>query len=134
VIGAIEIAKFLGISDLLIGLTVVAVGTSLPELAASIMAARRNEHEIAIGNIIGSNLFNTMAVVGVAGLIRPISIDPGFLSRDLPMAMGLTFFLFVIGFGFRGKPGIINRFEGMVLLLSYVFYVGWLIASQGKPV
>lgn len=133
VTGAIEIAKFFGISDLLIGLTIVAVGTSLPEMAASIMAARRNEDDIAIGNIIGSNLFNTMSVVGVAGLIHPMSIDPVFLSRDLPMVTGLTFSLFVIGYGFRGRPGIINRFEGLALLLSYVLYVG-LIVLQSQTI
>ncbi len=134
VTGSVEIAKFFGVSDLMIGLTIVAVGTSLPELAASIMAARRNEHDIAIGNIIGSNLFNTMAVVGIAGLIHPMSIDPRFLSRDLPVVAGLTFSLFVIGYGFRGQPGIINRFEGFALLLSYILYIGWLIASQTNAI
>ncbi|WP_321416560.1 hypothetical protein [uncultured Desulfobacter sp.] len=118
----------------MIGLTIVAVGTSLPELASSIMAVRRNEHDIAIGNIIGSNLFNTMAVVGIAGLIHPMSIEPQLLSRDLPVVTGLTFSLFVIGYGFRGSPGIINRFEGLALLLSYVLYVGWLIVSQTDTV
>jgi len=134
VTGSVGIAKFFGISDLMIGLTIVAVGTSLPELASSIAAVRRNEHDIAIGNIIGSNLFNTMAVVGIAGLIHPMSINPQLLSRDLPVMAGLTFSLFVIGYGFRGRPGIINRFEGFALLLSYVLYIGWLIVSQTKTV
>ncbi|WP_300462332.1 calcium/sodium antiporter [Desulfobacula sp.] len=134
VTGSVEIAKFFGISDLMIGLTIVAVGTSLPELASSIMAARRNEHDIAIGNIIGSNLFNTMSVVGIAGLIHPMSIDPVFLSRDLPVMTGLTVSLFVIGYGFKGRLGRINRFEGLALLLSYFFYMGWLIVSQSTTV
>ncbi|MFH2059431.1 MAG: calcium/sodium antiporter [Pseudomonadota bacterium] len=134
VTGSVGIARLFGISDLMIGLTIVAVGTSLPELAASIMAARRNEHDIAIGNIIGSNLFNTMAVVGIAGLIQPMSINPQFLSRDLPVVAGLTFCLFIFGYGFRGRPGIINRFEGLALLLSYIFYIGWLIVSQTNTV
>jgi len=128
--GSIEIARFFGISDLMIGLTIVAIGTSLPELASSIMAARKNEHEIALGNIIGSNLFNTLAVVGIAGIIQPMKVDPGVLSRDLPMMTGLTGSLFIIGYGFKGRPGRINRFEGMALLLSYVLYMGWLFASQ----
>ena len=99
--GSVGIARLFGISDLMIGLTIVAVGTSLPELASSIMAMRRNEHDIAIGNIIGSNLFNTLGVVGIAGLIKPMSIDSKFLSRDLPVVAGLTFFLFVFGYGFK---------------------------------
>ena len=71
--GAVEIARSFGVSDLLIGLTIVAVGTSLPELASSVVAARKNEHDIALGNIIGSNLFNTLAVVGMAGSISPMA-------------------------------------------------------------
>jgi len=132
--GSIEIARFFGISDLMIGLTIVAIGTSLPERASSIMAARKNEHEIALGNIIGSNLFNTMAVVGIAGIIQPMKVDPGILSRDMPMMTGLTVSLFIICYGFKGRPGRINRFEGLALVLSYVLYMGWLFASQGHGV
>ncbi len=132
--GSVEIAKFFRISDLMIGLTIVAVGTSLPELASTIMAARKNEHDIAIGNIIGSNLFNTMAVIGVAGLIKPMTVDPQLLKRDLPVMAGLTFSLFVLGYGFKGRPGRINRFEGLILLLSYILYVGWLIVSQRRTI
>lgn len=130
--GAIKVATLFGVSDLMIGLTIVAVGTSLPELASSIMAARKNEHDIAIGNIIGSNLFNTMAVTGIAGLILPIPVDPTVLSRDIPVMTGVTFSLFILGYGFGGKPGSINRFEGLLLLLSYILYVGWLVFSQGN--
>ncbi len=74
--GAVEIAQAFGVSDLIIGLTVVAVGTSLPELASSIIAARKGENDIALGNIIGSNLFNTLAVVGIAGMIHPMAVEP----------------------------------------------------------
>jgi cation:H+ antiporter len=126
--GAVEIAQGFGISDLIIGLTVVALGTSLPELASSLVAAHRKEHDIAVGNVIGSNLFNTLAVVGIAGVIDPIIISPEILSRDFLFMAVLTFSLFAIGYGFRG-PGRINRYEGAVLLASYVGYVVFLIVS-----
>jgi len=126
--GAVEIAQGFGISDLIIGLTVVALGTSLPELASSLVAIHRKEHDIAIGNVIGSNLFNTLAVVGVAGVINPITISSEILYRDFLVMTVLTFSLFVIGYGFRG-PGRINRYEGAVLLASYVGYVVFLIVS-----
>ncbi len=126
--GAVEIAHGFAVSDLIIGLTIIAVGTSLPELASSIIAIRRGEHDLALGNIIGSNLFNTLAVVGVAGLIHPISAGREVFSRDVLVMTTLTVSLFVIGYGFRGR-GRINRVEGAVLLASYVGYVGYLIRS-----
>ncbi len=126
--GAVEIAHGFGISDLIIGLTVVALGTSLPELASSLVAIHRKEHDIAIGNVIGSNLFNTLAVVGVAGVINPITISSEILYRDFLFMTVLTFSLFVIGYGFRG-PGRINKFEGAILMASYAGYMVWLIAS-----
>jgi cation:H+ antiporter len=126
--GAVEIAHGLGISDLVIGLTVVALGTSLPELASSLVAVHRKEHDIALGNVIGSNLFNTLAVVGIAGVISPITISPEILSRDFLFMSILTFSLFIIGYGFRG-PGRINRYEGAILLISYAGYMALLIAS-----
>jgi cation:H+ antiporter len=126
--GAVEIARGLDISDLVIGLTIVALGTSLPELASSLIAIRRKEHDIAVGNVIGSNLFNTLAVVGIAGVINPIKISPDILSRDFLFMIVLTFSLFAIGYGFRG-PGRINRYEGAVLTASYIGYVVLLIVS-----
>lgn len=126
--GAVSIAQGLGVSDLIIGLTIVAVGTSLPEFASSIIAARKGEHDIAIGNIIGSNLFNTLAVVGIAGLIGPLSVGPEVFSRDIMVMAGLTLLLFVFGYGFRG-PGRINRFEGGALLAAYIAYTGYLIST-----
>ncbi len=126
--GAVEIATAMGVSDLIIGLTVVAVGTSLPELASSIIAARKGEHDIAIGNVIGSNLFNTLAVVGIAGLIHPMEVVQEVFSRDILTMGALTLSLFVVGFGFRG-PGRINRFEGGVLFLAYLGYTTWLVAG-----
>lgn len=126
---AVTIAHSLGISDLIIGLTIVAVGTSLPELASSIMAARKGEHDIALGNVLGSNLFNTLAVVGLAGTIKPLGAETAVLNRDFPVMGGLTVLLFVIGYGFRGRPGRVNRFEGASLVLLYVLYTAWLVLS-----
>lgn len=127
---AVEIAQGLGISDLIIGLSIVAVGTSLPELASSIVAARKGQHDIALGNILGSNLFNTLAVVGLAGMISPLAVPPDVLQRDIPVMAGLTLSLFVLGYGFRGPGrGRINRVEGGLLLLAFVAYTGHLIVS-----
>ncbi len=126
--GAVELAHAFGVSDLIIGLTIVAIGTSLPELASSLMAARKGEHDIALGNIIGSNLFNTLAVVGLAGAIHPIKVAPEVLHRDWLIMTILTLSLFFIGYGFRG-PGRINRWEASVLLLVYISYSGWLLKT-----
>jgi cation:H+ antiporter len=126
--GAAEIAHGFGVSDLVIGLTIVALGTSLPELASSVAATRKGEHDIAIGNVLGSNLFNTLAVVGIAGVIHPITVAPEVLSRDIPVMGALTLSLFVIGYGFR-KPGCINRLEGAALLTCYIGYNAFLAVS-----
>lgn len=126
VFGAVGIATALGVSDIIVGLTVVAVGTSLPELASSIIAARKGESDIALGNVLGSNLFNTLAVVGIAGIVNPMSIDKEIYYRDLATMTVLTLSLFVFGYGFR-KQGRINRFEGGILLTSYLAYTTYLI-------
>lgn len=126
--GAVEIAHGFGVSDLIIGLTVVALGTSLPELASSVVATRKGEHDIALGNVLGSNLFNTLAVVGIAGVIHPIPLEPVVFSRDMLVMAGLTVSLFFISYGFRG-PGRINRFEGAGLLACYVGYTAYLAAG-----
>ena len=126
--GAVEIAHGFGVSDLIIGLTIVAVGTSLPELASSIIATRKGEHDIALGNILGSNLFNTLAVVGIAGAIHPMAVGPEVFSRDILVMAVLTLSLFVFGYGFRG-PGHINRIEGAVLLVCYLGYTAYLITT-----
>ena len=127
--GAVEIARGFGVSDLIVGLTIVAAGTSLPELASSIIAARKKEHDIALGNVLGSNLFNSLAVVGIAGTIHPMTVGPEVLSRDILVMGLLTVSLFVIGYGFRGRPGRINRLEGAVLLACYMGYTGYLIST-----
>ncbi|MBM7334565.1 MAG: calcium/sodium antiporter [Alcanivorax sp.] len=126
--GAVTIATSLGVSDLIIGLTVVAVGTSLPELASSLAAIRKNEHDLALGNVLGSNLFNTLAVVGIAGAITPVPTEPALLYRDWVVMAVLTLALFVFGYGFRGAgSGRINRLEGGVLVAAYLGYTGYLI-------
>jgi len=119
--GAINIATTFGVSDLIIGLTIVAIGTSLPELAASIMSARKGEHDIALGNVIGSNMFNTLGVLGVTGLIQPMELASGVLTRDLPLMVGLTIMMFIMAFGRRGA-GQITRFEGSILLGIFAAY------------
>lgn len=130
--GAVEIAQLFGVSDMIIGLTIVAIGTSLPELASSVAAARKGEHDIALGNVLGSNLFNTLAVVGIAGTIHPFAVAPETLSRDMVVMGALTVSLFLTGYGFRGRQGRINRFEGAALLLVYVGYTAWLIGTVWK--
>ena len=127
--GAVSIAEIMGISDLIIGLTIVALGTSLPELAASIAAARKGEHDIAIGNVIGSNIFNILAVTGIAGMIAPaVNLSPDLLSRDWLAMLSLSIFLLIFAYGHRGI-GRVNRAEGIGLLLIFIAYNAWLFFS-----
>jgi len=119
--GAVNIATSFGVSELVIGLTVVAIGTSLPELAATAMSALKNEHDIAIGNIVGSNLFNILAVFGLPGLLAPGPLDADVLRRDFPVVFGLTIALVVMAYGFK-KEGHINRIEAGILVLSFFAY------------
>lgn len=125
--GAVTIAQALGVSDLIIGLTIVALGTSLPELASSVVAARRGEHDLAIGNLVGSNMFNLLAVVGIAGVIEPMhAIAAEVLYRDWSTMLGMTVALFVMSYGF-GREGRINRLEGLLLLTAYLAYTAFLV-------
>ena len=121
--GAVELATYLGLSELIIGLTVVAVGTSLPELVASLAAARKGEHNLALGNIIGSNIFNTLGVVGVAALIAPIQADPIILSRDVWTMTLLTILLVGLSTAAFISNRQLGRISGAVLLLSFVGYL-----------
>lgn len=125
--GAVEIANGLGVSDVIIGLTIVAIGTSLPELASSLVASKKGENDIALGNVIGSNLFNTLAVTGIAGVIHPLGIDQSVLHRDMLIMGILTLSLFFFGFGMRGKGGRINRWEGGALFIFYLLYTSYLV-------
>lgn len=120
--GSVNIAQALGVSDLIIGLTIVAIGTSLPELAASVMSALKGEPDIALGNVIGSNMFNLLAVLGLPGLIAPHVLDPAVLSRDFPIMIGFSIALFAMPYGFK-KSGKINRYEGALLLTGYIAYM-----------
>jgi cation:H+ antiporter len=125
--GAVFIAQSLGISDLIIGLTVVAIGTSLPELASALAAVKKNEHDLILGNIIGSGIFNTLAVVGLAATIQPLAVEPDVLYRDWTLMAALTFGLMLMGFGLTGKPRVISRLDGLILSLVYVVYAALLV-------
>ncbi|MDX2493721.1 MAG: calcium/sodium antiporter [Desulfuromusa sp.] len=126
--GAVEIARGFGVSDLIIGLTVVAIGTSLPELASTLAAIRKGEHDLAIGNVIGSNFFNTLAVVGIAGVIHPLEISPEVLYRDSLLMGLLTLALFLVRVGDGGQRQL-SRVEGVLLLTIYLGYSGYLISK-----
>ncbi len=124
---AVKIMTILGVSEKFIGLTIVAFGTSLPELATSVVAALRGEMDISIGNLVGSNVFNIMTVLGVASMVRPISIPGGFFESGLwidYLVMMLTSFLPWL---MMRKDFTVNRRDGIVLLTCYVVYLGYLI-------
>lgn len=124
--GAVEIAQAFGVSDLIIGLTVVAIGTSLPEFASSISALRRKEHDMVVGNVVGSNLFNSLAVVGLAGVIMPIEAGREVLVRDWSLMTGMTVLMMLFAFSWRGRPRRINRFEGGALFALMIGYTGYM--------
>lgn len=127
--GAIELATAFGVSELIIGLTIVAIGTSLPELVSSVSAARKGEHDMALGNIVGSNIFNTLGVVGVAAIITPITANPIILSRDV-LVMGLITLVLVAlcVFAFMTKRQF-GRTSGTTLVLLFVGYTIWLMQT-----
>ncbi len=123
--GAIEIARFIGVSEVVIGVTLVALATSLPELAVSLVSAIRGEYGLAIGNIVGSNIFNLLAVIGVAAVIQPAVLPPTVLSLHIFVMVAFTLVLFAMTYEYDGR-GVISRFEGFALVaafLSYVIYV-----------
>ncbi|MBT8136894.1 MAG: calcium/sodium antiporter [Gammaproteobacteria bacterium] len=127
---ATNVATELGVSDLVIGLTIVAIGTSLPELAASITAAVKDEHDLAIGNVIGSNMYNLLAVLGFAAAIAPTDLERAVLTRDFLVLIGLTIALFAMAYNVGGDEGNIKRSEGAALLLAYTGYMGFLLVDQ----
>ena len=122
--GATDLARLLGVSELIIGLTIIAIGTSLPELATTLTAAKKQEHSMAIGNILGSNMFNLLAVLAMPGLILPSQIDLMVLYRDIPI-MTILFILLFIAIKF-GQSGYISRQTGGILLLTYLAYSSYL--------
>lgn len=128
--GAITVARALEVSEAVIGLTIVALGTSLPELAAAVTSALRREDDLAIGNIIGSNMFNILGVLGIAATIKPVAVDPIMLRQDFPVMFVFTVLLFFMAYGFRG-PGRIRRRSGALLLTMYIAYqiLVWVTAT-----
>lgn len=118
---AVVIARHFGMSDLVIGLTIIAIGTSLPELAASIAGVLKNEDDLAMGNIIGSNIFNILAVLAMPGLIAPGAIDPGAIDRDMYVMLGATVLLVAFSFNIGGNRSI-NRWQGSFLLVGFLAY------------
>jgi cation:H+ antiporter len=121
--GAVGIAEAYGVSDLVIGLTIVAIGTSLPELAATVAAARKGEHDIAVGAVVGSNLFNILAVLGIAGVIGPGGFDEAVITRDFPLMIGLAVALYFMARGLKKSgAGHINRIQGGLLLIVFIGY------------
>ncbi|MFL1467878.1 calcium/sodium antiporter [Marinobacter sp. HN1S83] len=127
--GAVTIAQALGVSDLIIGLTIVAIGTSLPELASALAAVKKNEHDLILGNIVGSGIFNTLAVVGLAAVIEPLAVDPEVLYRDWTLMAALTFGLLLMAVGLTGKRKLVSRLDGALLLVVYVSYTGYLAST-----
>lgn len=128
--GAVNVAQAFGVSDLVIGLTIIAIGTSLPEVAVSVTGSLKGEDDIAIGNVIGSNLFNLLAVLGVSGSIKSATFTEQVIYRDYATMLVLTAAFFLMAYGFRGRKGRINRFEASLLLAAYLGYMGWLYLSE----
>lgn len=121
--GASSIASLMGISDLVIGLTIVAIGTSLPELAATLSSARKGETDLAVGNIVGSNLFNTLAVLPIPALIQPLEIPEGVLERDIWVMLGMTVVLLIFSYGcFKNARYKITKTNGLILFLAFIAY------------
>ena len=129
--GAITIARYLNVSDTVIGLTIVALGTSLPELATAITAALHKEDDLAVGNIIGSNIFNLLGVLGIAAVIQPVDIQTIILARDFPAMFLITCALYLMASDFRG-PGQIDRRSGGLLLLMFIGYFVLVWMSSGS--
>jgi len=120
--GAVEIAHHLGISDLVIGLTIVAVGTSLPELMASVASVKKREYDLAIGNVVGSNMFNILAVLSMPALFAPQPFAAEALTRDFPVMAGFSIALYLMARGFRTQ-GKLGRIDGAILFAGFVAYV-----------
>ncbi len=128
--GAVSLARALEVSDLVIGLTIVAVGTSLPELGAAVASVLKNEPDLAIGNVLGSSMFNLLPVLAAPALIAPGPVEGAVVGRDLPVMMFMSVALFLMASGYR-RPGRINRLEGAVLLSAFAVYQGTFLFSGG---
>ncbi len=131
--GAVDLAKAMHVSDLMIGLTIVAMGTSLPELASAVASARRGENEFVLGNIVGSNFFNTLAVVGLACAISPANDIPReVLTRDIPFMTAMSFSIMVFGANWRSprSTGVAGRLSGVAWVVAFVVYNAIVIWSR----
>ncbi len=127
--GAVQIARMLGVSDKIIGLTVVAIGTSLPELAASGIAAYRKKFDIAIGNVVGSSILNILLILGVSSTVRALPVTAG-MNLDIGVMLAATFLLFIAMFAGRSKrekKSEVDRYEGAIFVFLYAGYIGWLV-------
>ena len=127
--GAIGIAKMLGVSEVVIGITIVAFGTSLPELAVSVASALKGEYGLAIGNIVGSNIFNLLAVIGVAATIAPAALPPTVLSLHIFVMVAFTLVLFAMTYDYDGR-GKLSRLEGLALVLAYIAYSSYVVTQN----
>jgi cation:H+ antiporter len=127
--GAIEVARALGVTELVIGILLVALATSLPELAVSLVAALKGEYGLALGNIVGSNTFNSLAVIGIAAVIHPAALPPSVLSLHIFVLVAFTLVLFAMTYDYDGK-GHISRLEGIGLLVAFLAYDGYVVAQN----
>ena len=129
--GAVFIARSLHVTEAVIGLTIIALGTSLPELAAALTSALRQEDDLAIGNVIGSNMFNILGVLGIAAAVHPVEVELLMLQQDFPVMFAFTVMLFFMAYGITG-PGRISRRSGLLLLALYAFYqvLIWMTATR----
>jgi cation:H+ antiporter len=127
--GAIDIARALGVGEVVIGVTLVAIATSLPELAVTLVSALRGEFGLAIGNIVGSNIFNLLAVVGIASIIEPAQLPPSVLTLHIFVMVAFTLVLFAMTYDYEGK-GNISRFEGLSLIAAYVAYITYVVMQN----
>ena len=127
--GSIGIAKAMGVTDVVIGITIVAFGTSVPELAVSLVSALRREYGLAIGNIVGSNIFNLLAVIGIAATIHPATVAPSVLSLHIFVMVAFTLVLFAMTYDYDGKA-LLSRLEGIALLLAYIAYLYYVVARN----
>ena len=127
--GSIGVAQSLGVSEVVIGITIVAFGTSVPELAVSLVSALRGEYGLAIGNIVGSNIFNLLAVIGLAATIHPATVAPSVLSLHIFVMVAFTLVLFAMTYDYDGKA-LLSRLEGVALLAAYFAYFAYVVAQN----
>ena len=127
--GSIEIARLLGVSEVVIGILLVAFGTSLPELAVSLVSAMKGEYGLAIGNIVGSNIFNLLAVLGAASIIAPLQLAPIVLSLHVFVMVAFTLVLFAMTYDYDGKNEL-SRIEGLALLVAFIAYDSYVVLQN----